>query len=583
MKRLLLFLTIFLLGGVLYAQEIDHTNLTPPSGEALVYVLRPSLMGFAAKSDVFANDIPIGFTRGLTFIYTALPPGEYTFTSKYGKEPASFRFQANQTYYIKQELTTGLVTMKITHVQLDHREAMEILSTCNLSSGQKYVYKKDNISYVDTDIDKLKDNRPPLIEITSPQVNRGFDIVKTEPSMTVAGIARATSGIKEVLVNGIQARIDAQNMTFEATLPLEEGNNLVTVIAISNSGKSSTQSFEVKRDRRNSRDNIPPTISILSPKVSRGFDIVQAESSIKVLGKALDDSGIREVKINDKQATVYSDGSFTGMVALTKGSNAITVVAIDNNNQVATKTFQVQRKETTTTDNKPITNTNEKRVALVIGNSNYKSSASLGENPINDANDMAATLENLGFTVIKGIDTDRSQMSDAIRNFGRQSQDADVAMFYYAGHGMQSGNVNYLIPLDAEIKNESDIEFECISVNRVQSIMESSSTNRLNIMVLDACRNNPFRSWSRSSGGGLADMTPPSGTLIAFATSPGATASNGTGRNGLYTSELIKQLQVPQRIEDVFIKTRIEVEKKSAGQQSPWELARLRGIYYLKK
>ena len=111
--------------------------------------------------------------------------------------------------------------------------------------------------------------------------------------------------------------------------------------------------------------------------------------------------------------------------------------------------------------------------------------------------------------------------------------------------------------------------------------MESSNQDRLNLIILDACRNNPFRTWERGGENGLADMTAPSGTLIAFATSPGSTASNGNGRNGLYTGELIKQLKISQRIEDIFINTRNEVERKSGGSQSPWELGRLRGKYYL--
>lgn len=230
-----------------------------------------------------------------------------------------------------------------------------------------------------------------------------------------------------------------------------------------------------------------------------------------------------------------------------------------------------------------ITTINEKRVALVFGNSNYTGVAHLGQNPINDANDMASTLRSLGFQVILKIDANREQMTSAIRDFGKINKDAQVAMFFFAGHGMQVNRANYLVPLGVNLDNQDDVRFECISVEVVQRVMEHSNADRLNLIVLDACRNNPFRSWERGGQGGLADMTPPSGTLIAFATSPGSTAANGTGRNGLYTGELIKQLSKPQRIEDVFINTRIEVEKISGGKQSPWELARLRGKYSLVK
>lgn len=223
----------------------------------------------------------------------------------------------------------------------------------------------------------------------------------------------------------------------------------------------------------------------------------------------------------------------------------------------------------------------EKRVALVFGNSNYQGAAHLGANPINDARDIASTLKTLGFEVVMRTDANLTTMNNAIRQFGRQNRDADVALFYFAGHGMQLERVNYLLPVEVNINDKNDVSFECVSVNTVQKIMETSNFDRLNLIILDACRNNPFRKWQRGGESGLAGMTPPSGTLIAFATSPGSTASNGSGQNGLYTGELVKQLKRSQRIEDVFINTRIEVEKKSGGQQSPWELARLRGKYFL--
>lgn len=236
---------------------------------------------------------------------------------------------------------------------------------------------------------------------------------------------------------------------------------------------------------------------------------------------------------------------------------------------------------TTTTSSTPTYNKNEKRVALIFGNSNYSGSASLGMNPINDARDISSTLRSIGFEVILKTDASLTTMNSAIRDFGKANRDADVAMFYFAGHGMQLERTNYLVPIGAEISEPQDVGFECISVSTVQNIMETSNDDRLNLIVLDACRNNPFRSWERGGATGLADMTPPSGTLIAFATSPGSVASNGSSRNGLYTGELIKQLKVPQRIEDVFINTRVEVERKSGGNQSPWELARLRGKFSL--
>jgi hypothetical protein len=167
-------------------------------------------------------------------------------------------------------------------------------------------------------------------------------------------------------------------------------------------------------------------------------------------------------------------------------------------------------------------------------------------NPINDANSMYTALTNLGFTVIKNTDSDQKLMKRAIDEFGNQLKNYDVALFFYAGHGIQVKGNNYLIPIDAKLENENDVEYNCVRASRVLAKMEGAGT-KTNIIVLDACRDNPFeRSWNRSSGGkGLAFMNAPSGSLIAYATSPGNTASDGKGKNGLYTSALLKYLTHP--------------------------------------
>lgn len=330
--------------------------------------------------------------------------------------------------------------------------------------------------------------------------------------------------------------------------------------------------------------NNPPSITISEPDQSRGFKVVR-ENAVRVAGRATDSDGVYQVTANGLEANLQSGGYFSINVPLAIGDNSIVIKATDTKMKSATKTITVNRKSEDVVINNNTNNvtTSEKRVALVFGNSNYTGQANLGQNPINDARGIASTLRGLGFEVIIKTDANLYTMNNAIREFGRQNKDADVAFFYFAGHGMQVEQVNYLLPVGVNIREQNDVSFESVSVNTVQKIMETSNPDRLNLIVLDACRNNPFRSWQRGGNGGLADMTPPSGTLIAFATSPGSTASNGSGHNGLYTGELIEQLKKPQRIEDVFINTRVEVEKKSGGQQSPWELARLRGKYFLVK
>jgi len=220
----------------------------------------------------------------------------------------------------------------------------------------------------------------------------------------------------------------------------------------------------------------------------------------------------------------------------------------------------------------------EKRVALVIGNSEYNNGSSL-KNPVNDANLIATTLEDLNFTVIKRTNASRAQMAQAIAEFWSKLGQYNVALFYFAGHGVQVNGVNYLIPVDAVLENRDMVSFEAISVNEISSKFEEYDKN-INILILDACRNNPFRSWDRGGDRGFKAMNPASGTIIAFATSEGSAAADGSGANGLYTEQLVKQLKQPVPIEKVFKLTRIEVERASKGQQSPQEWSKLKGDFY---
>jgi len=221
---------------------------------------------------------------------------------------------------------------------------------------------------------------------------------------------------------------------------------------------------------------------------------------------------------------------------------------------------------------------NEARLALVIGNSEYKNGGTL-KNSVNDANLMANTLKDLGFTVIKRTDATRAQMAQAIAEFWSKLGQYNVALFYYAGHGVQVNGVNYLIPVDATLESKDMVSFEAISVNDISSKFEEYDKN-INILILDACRNNPFKAWSRGGDRGFKAMNPASGTIIAFATSEGSTADDGEGANGLYTEQLVKQLRQPVPIEKVFKLTRIEVEKESSGKQSPQEWSKLKGDFY---
>lgn len=220
----------------------------------------------------------------------------------------------------------------------------------------------------------------------------------------------------------------------------------------------------------------------------------------------------------------------------------------------------------------------QKRLALIIGNSNYKAGMQL-KNPANDARAMGSTLQTLGFDVLQHENLTLEGLKQAIKDFGLKLKGYDVGLFFYAGHGIQYHGHNYMIPIEANLENEDEVEIGCLPADRVLTFMELAQT-KVNLIILDACRNNPFeRSWSRSSSGsGLAMMDAPRGTLIAYATSPGSTASDGEGDNGLFTSAILRYIQNESlTIEQVFKRVRTDVEERSNKRQSPWEATSLSG------
>jgi len=219
----------------------------------------------------------------------------------------------------------------------------------------------------------------------------------------------------------------------------------------------------------------------------------------------------------------------------------------------------------------------ETRVALVIGNGNYKNSPL--KNPVNDARDMAAKLRGLGFTVIERNNLVVKQIGSTLREFRSKLTPGSVALVYYAGHGLQIKGDNYFPTVDADITGEEDVPNQSLAMKQIMDVLGDAKT-RLNLVFLDACRDNPYSRSFRSASKGLSKENVPSGTLISFATRPGSVAADGLGRNGLYTGALLEAMDNKgQPIEQVLKRVVTSVKAESKNQQEPWMEGSIEGDF----
>lgn len=226
-------------------------------------------------------------------------------------------------------------------------------------------------------------------------------------------------------------------------------------------------------------------------------------------------------------------------------------------------------------------------VALVIGNSAYRAAASL-PNPVNDAAAIGGALRSLGFDVDVQTDLTLPKMKDAVRAFGDRLQGAPVGLFFYSGHAVQVKGVNYLLPIDARLAKERDVEWELIDLRLV--LKEMDGEQRINLVFLDACRDNPLASRMMTNDGarsapsrGLARVNASTGTLISFATQEGETATDGKGRNSPYTAAILRHMGTPDlEVALMLRKVRQDVRNATGGQQTPWEYGSLLGEFYFK-
>lgn len=231
----------------------------------------------------------------------------------------------------------------------------------------------------------------------------------------------------------------------------------------------------------------------------------------------------------------------------------------------------------------PKVSSNRPRYALVIGNSRYRKGNVLA-NPANDSRDIANALRRLHFDVSLITDANQQRMEKAIQSFGKKLGKDSIGLFYYAGHAVQHAGENYLIPVHSvdALTSAEQLRYKTVNAGYILGLMESAG-NGLNIVMLDACRDNPFRSFSRSMGHGLAQISSPKGSLIAYATSPGDTAADGTGtRNSPYTKNLLTYIEQPGlTIEAMFKRVGAGVSRDTNSEQVPWYSSSISQDFYL--
>ncbi len=361
----------------------------------------------------------------------------------------------------------------------------------------------------------------------------------------------------------------------EKTIDFIPGSNAIYLVATNNLGSTKSDLRYFTNPQAD-----PPEIKWGNP-VSANSIVNTEVFNMEVCIKSLAELMSAQVLVNGMQAgaaKVFQKSELENcsyvwkpQIVLKEGDNSIYIIAENIAGSTTSENRVIRFSKTGS----------EKRLALVFGNSEYKNGTAL-KNPVNDANLIEATLKELNFEVLKHTNAGKAEMEKALVEFTQMLPSYNVALFYYAGHGIQVDGVNYLIPADAVIEEKTSCKWEAISVSDIVSEFEKYPDN-INIVILDACRNNPFRSWVRGNEAGFRFISDVSGTIIAYATAEGATAADGTGTNGLYTEELVKQMLIIQPVESVFKKTRVQVEQKSKGMQSPRESSGLRGEFYFKR
>jgi hypothetical protein len=423
--------------------------------------------------------------------------------------------------------------------------------------------------------------REPIVKWVSPS---NPNVTLESFSARVRASVKSAAGLKSVLlyVNGVskgEAEIlpssDSSTFIVEKNINFGPGQNNIYFVATNTYGST-------KSDLRyfTNPSAVSPVVTWSNPEntntlVNRESFTITAciKSPTELKSVKLLVNGENQHEENVFQVSNLGDCNYNWQsnVVLKEGDNNIYIIATNMAGSTTSEKRLIKLQPSMV----------EKRIALIFGNSQYINGTAL-KNPVNDANLIEGTLKELNFEVIKRLNATKEEMMKAIREFNGKLPNYDVALFYYAGHGNQVEGKNYLIPTDAKLEKELDCKFEAIDVGFIVEEFEKYQDNT-NIVILDACRNNPYTAWSRGGEAGFRAMTFSSGTIVAFATSEGATAADGKGANGLFTEELVKQMMIPQSILSVFMNTRVSVRKLSNNQQVPTEWNKLNSDFYFKK
>lgn len=399
---------------------------------------------------------------------------------------------------------------------------------------------------------------------------------KPPSSLTLATYERIKSLIKS---KAAMQKLLAINPNANTPLPKYPLNSKTTIQDTTNSTIALHKKEKFRLSINTSPENSHIRILNIRPKYSDGIKLVSGKYKVEISKKGFKKL-VKWIKITNKDV-VHS----IELQPLVAQKPAV------QNNEVALLRAKLERMEQIMMQKQSSSTINQhrqpvgRRVALVVGNSKYQHTAPL-PNPTNDAKAIGESLKRMGFDTEIAIDVTKAKFDTALRQFANRLVGSQAAAFYYAGHGIQNSGKNYLVPIDAQLKTNMDVKWETVVLDMILGEMEAE--DRVNLVFLDACRNNPMtRSWRQSRGGsthrGLVRIKATSaGTLISYATTDGQTADDGDGHHSPYTEALLKHIETPGiEVEKMLKRVRLSVHKRTNGQQIPWDYGSLLGEFYM--